>query len=168
MNVRERFANQMNRLCPCDMAQPATRAEVLAALKSFACAVQLSAAERAASPDEYTVRPLLSGPSGWSLVVVVLLPGQQTPPHDHESWGCAVTLHGIERNRCFGGACPDALYPLEERDVPPGDGYIFSEGQVHQTVGADPSGVTISLHVLVRGTHGAEQDCREGDQPGAH
>jgi len=76
-------------------------------------------------------------------------------------------VQGIERNRRFTGHCPDGLTLLDETDAPPGAGYLFQQGEIHQAVGADPAQVTISLHFLVRGLHPERQVCRERDQPGA-
>lgn len=86
-----------------------------------------------------------------------MAPGQATPPHDHESWGCAATLQGRERNRNFSGRCPDQLTLLGEQEAEGGEGYLFEEGQIHQAVGADPNRVTISLHFLIKTRSGADR-----------
>ncbi len=139
------------------------RGEVLDALKALTRGIELSEDERAALPDRYVARLLHADPSGWSLVEVVLPPGHATPPHDHESWGCAATVRGVERNR-FLRMAPHGFEVIEECEFRRGEGYIFNEGEIHSPLGADPEGVTLSLHLLVRGLLGREQQCMEGSE----
>lgn len=163
--ARELFAAQIDQMCRCVNASLPERQRVLAALRIFARQVTLTADERGPVEEGYIARTIYEDPAGWSLAAVVLRPGQRTPPHDHESWGCAATVQGIERNRRFTGRCPDALTLLDENDAPAGEGYLFEQRDIHQAVGADPERVTISLHFLVRGLHPERQVCRESDQP---
>lgn len=99
----------------------------------------------------------------FALAGVVLDIGQATPPHDHESWGAAATVVGIESNRRFRGRCPDALTLVDEQLVPVGGGYLFGAAEIHRAAqyGAAP---TISLHLLVRDdlhTRSTGQRCAE-------
>ena len=69
--------------------------------------------------------------------------------HDHASWGCAVTVQGIERDRRFVPGSTGEPVLSYERDYPAGTGYVFDPTDVHQPVGADPGQVTVALHFLV-------------------
>jgi predicted metal-dependent enzyme (double-stranded beta helix superfamily) len=97
----------------------------------------------------YDRRVLHEDPGRWSLAAIILRPGQQTHPHDHGGWGCAVTLQGVERSRGFVRDAAGELVLSSERDYPPGTGYIFDATEIHQPVGADPRRVTVALHFLV-------------------
>ena len=96
----------------------------------------------------YDRRVLHDDPSGWLLAAIILRPGQQTHSHDHGSWGCAVTVQGVERNRRYVEDAPGNLVLRDEFDYPPGAGYIFDAVEVHQPFGADPQLVTVALHFL--------------------
>lgn len=120
MNSRVRFHDQIHRLFHCEDVPLDTQEQVLAALCELACTIELTEEECKPVPAGYAARLLYSDPAGWSLALVVLQPGQETPPHDHVSWGCAATVQGIERNRWFAGTCPDALHLLGQHEVPPG------------------------------------------------
>lgn len=112
----------------------------------------------------YGVHCLHDDPAGWSIASVVLDAGQATPPHDHESWGAAATVTGVERNVRFAGRCPDRLRPLDTQLSPPGAGYVFAAGDIHQA--SDASGRrTVSVHLLVKGGHHPHQRCREPVPP---
>jgi len=161
MNSRVHFHDRVHQLCNCEDVPLDTREQVLIALRELACTIELTEDECKPVPVGYAARLLYSDPAGWSLALIVLQPGQETPPHDHMSWGCAATVQGIERNRWFAGTCPDALHLLGEHEVPPGQGYLFSEEAIHQAIGADPDRTTLALHFLVRGFHGEIQHCRE-------
>lgn len=108
----------------------------------------------------YGVHCVHDDPAGWSLAAVVMTPGQQTPPHDHDSWGAAVTVMGVESNRRYRGTCPDQLTLFDEQLAPVGGGYLFAAGDIHQAACAAPS-TTVSLHLLVKGGPHAHQRCKE-------
>ncbi len=110
--------------------------------------------------DLYSVHCLHDDPEGWTIATVVLEPGQATPPHDHESWGAAATVTGVERNTRFAGNCPDRLTPLDTQLVPRGAGYLFDAGHIHQASDATAA-VSVSVHLLVQGGPHAHQRCRE-------
>lgn len=161
MNARAHFIDRIQQLCNCEDAPRETQEQVLAALRELASTIELTEDECRPVPEGYAARLLHSDAAGLSLALIVLQPGQETPPHDHASWGCAATVQGIERNRWFTGTCPDALHLLGEHELPPGQGYLFSGEAIHQALGADPESVTLALHFLVRGHHGEIQHCRE-------
>jgi LmbE family N-acetylglucosaminyl deacetylase len=114
-----------------------------------------------ANPERpYGVHCLHDDPAGWTIATVVLDRGGSTPPHDHESWGAAATVVGAERNVRFAGSCPDRLRPLDTQLSSLGSGYVFEAGDIHQA--SDATGrLTVSVHLLVKGTHPAHQHCRE-------
>jgi predicted metal-dependent enzyme (double-stranded beta helix superfamily) len=162
MNARTHFHDRIRQLCHCEDVPLDIQEQVLAALCELARTIELTEEECKSVPEGYAARILDSDQAGWTLELIVLPPGQQTPPHDHVSWGAAATVQGIERNRWFAGTCPDALYLLGEHEVPPRQGYLFSGEAIHQAIGADPDRTTLALHFLVRGFHGEIQHCREG------
>lgn len=112
-------------------------------------------------PSGYARCVLHEDPAGWSLAAIVLRPGQSTPAHDHGGWGGAVTVQGVERDRRFAVGATGVLELVAERDYPPGTGYRFTADDVHQPVGADPDGVTVSLHFLAPTDRGRTQHHHE-------
>jgi predicted metal-dependent enzyme (double-stranded beta helix superfamily) len=124
---------------------------LLEEVKSIARSVDASI--EAGSASGYDRRTLYEDPDHWSLAAIILRPGQQTHPHDHGGWGCAVTIQGIERNRLFVHDASGSLVLSSERDYPPGSGYVFDAADIHQPVGADPQRVTVALHFLVHERH---------------
>jgi predicted metal-dependent enzyme (double-stranded beta helix superfamily) len=148
------FAAQLNSLGDLDAAPPAVRSHILEAIKTVAGRVDL---DRCSAGAAYGRRLLHEDLAGWSLAAISLRPGQATPSHDHGGWGCAVTVQGIERDRRFVDVGGGVLELVSERDYPPGTGYGFGPTDVHQPVGADPSGLTVALHFLVHGRQGSTQ-----------
>jgi predicted metal-dependent enzyme (double-stranded beta helix superfamily) len=130
-----------------------TRLDVLTAMKDLARSIDPAACE--APVDHYGRRVLHDDPAGWSVAAITLRNGQQTEAHDHDGWGAVVTVQGIERDRRY--QLNDSGEPrlIVERDYPPGTGYLFDPADIHQPVGADPSQLTIALHLLVHG-HGEQ------------
>jgi len=149
--VVARFVARVNALGPLSQASPALQARLLAEVKTVARRIDGSAEAGAASG--YDRRVLHDDPASWSLVAISLRPGQQTHPHDHGGWGCAVTVQGVERDRRFVHDASGNLVLSGERDYPPGTGYVFDAADVHQPVGADPRRVTVALHFLVHESH---------------
>lgn len=145
--VVARFVARVNALGPLSQASPALQARLLEEVKTVAQHIDGSAEAGAASG--YDRRVLYEDPDCWSLAAISLRPGQQTHPHDHGGWGCAVTVQGVERNRRFVHDASGNLVLSGERDYPPGTGYVFDAADVHQPVGADPRRVTVALHFLV-------------------
>jgi len=142
-----RFAARVDALGPLSQASLASRARILEEVKVVARRIDGGAEMGVASG--YGRRVLYEDPDRWSLAVIVLRPGQRTELHDHASWGCAVTVQGIERDRRFVPGATDEPVLSYERDYPAGTGYVFDPTDVHQPVGADPRQVTVALHFLV-------------------
>src|SRR5438874_5977540 len=124
-NSLARFVAHINRLPIAAGAAIAMQTDALTSLRAFARHVSLEHTDIAPNASRYIARPLHRDPAGWSLAVVVLTPGQATLPHDHEAWGCATTIRGIERVRRFTAHTRRRLELIEEREVPRGDGYTF-------------------------------------------
>lgn len=108
----------------------------------------------------YGVHCLHDDPGGWTISTIVLENGGSTPPHDHGCWGAAATVRGAERNVTYTGTCPDGLDPSETQIYAPGSGYIFEAGTIHQASDATRQ-LTVSVHLLVQGTHETLQSCPE-------
>jgi predicted metal-dependent enzyme (double-stranded beta helix superfamily) len=147
-----RFVAHINRLPIAAGAAIAVQTETLTTLRAFARHVSLAHTDIAPNAARYIARPLHRDPAGWSLAVVVLTPGQATLPHDHEAWGCATTVQGIEQVRRFTPHSRRTLDLIEEREVLRGEGYTFDRDEIHQVIGADACHPTIALHLLVQGT----------------
>lgn len=114
-----------------------------------------------ADPDRpYAVHCLHDERSAFSLATVVLDAGHATPPHDHQGWGAAATISGVERNVRLAGRCPDLLRPLDAQLVPRGASYLFAVGDIHQASSAGNCR-SASVHLLVVGGDHAHQRCRE-------
>jgi predicted metal-dependent enzyme (double-stranded beta helix superfamily) len=122
-----------------------TRLSVLGSLRAIAGALDLGACT--AFEEPYSRRVLLKRPT-WSLAALTLHHGQKTEAHDHDGWGCVLTVQGIERDRRF-RVSDDGLLLISERDYLPGNGYIFDPVDIHQIAGGDPGQLTIALHFLV-------------------
>jgi 3-mercaptopropionate dioxygenase len=62
----------------------------------------LSAAQLAGDPSGYQTHLVHDEPDGsFSVVVMVWLPGQATPVHDHLSWCCTAVLQGTEYEEVY-------------------------------------------------------------------
>jgi predicted metal-dependent enzyme (double-stranded beta helix superfamily) len=164
----ERLARLMADISEYSNAPLQIRQRVLQEVAVVARHVDLSRA--GATPDRYGRRVLREESSGWSLAAVTLRYGQATEAHDHNGWGCAVTVQGIERDRRFvidGGE----LVPIDERDYHAGEGYLFEMSDIHQPVGADPDRDTVALHFLYldHGIGAVHQQLHEGSaDPDGH
>jgi predicted metal-dependent enzyme (double-stranded beta helix superfamily) len=146
-----RFTARVNALGPLSHASSALQARLLEEVKTVARHIDGSGEAGVASG--YDRRVLYEDSDRWSLAAIILRPGQQTHPHDHGGWGCAVTVQGVERNRWFVHDASGNLVLSSERDYPPGTGYVFDAADIHQPVGADPRRVTVALHFLVHESH---------------
>jgi predicted metal-dependent enzyme (double-stranded beta helix superfamily) len=158
------FAARLNSMGDLDEAPPAVRSHILDTIKAVAGRVDL---ERCSAGAAYGRRLLHEDLAGWSLAAISLRPGQATPSHDHGGWGCAVTVQGIERDRRFVdvGGGGGVLELVSECDYPPGTGYSFGPTDIHQPVGADPSGLTVALHFLV---HGRQESTQHHAETNSH
>jgi len=142
-----RFAAWVDALGSLSQASLATRARLLEEVKMVAR--HINAGTELGMASGYGRRVLYENPGRWSLAAISLRPGQRTEMHDHASWGCAVTVQGIERDRRFVADASGNLVLSGERNYPRGTGYVFDTTDVHQPVGADPRQVTVALHFLV-------------------
>jgi predicted metal-dependent enzyme (double-stranded beta helix superfamily) len=140
------------------VASMETRLSVLGALQAIAGALDLRACK--APTDRYGRRVLLER-TNWSLAAITLRAGQETEAHDHDGWGCVVTVQGVERDRRY-RASDHGLVLISERDYLPGSGYIFDPVDIHQPGGGDPDRLTVALHFLV---HDAGARQRHHEQP---
>jgi predicted metal-dependent enzyme (double-stranded beta helix superfamily) len=146
-----RFADTVDSLGPLCHASHADRMRLLEEVQTVA--QHFDGSNETGCDSGFDRRVLSENPGRWSLAAIILRPGQQTHPHDHGGWGCAVTVQGVERNRRFvPDTCGD-LVLVGERDYPPGTGYVFDAAEIHQPVGADPQWVTVALHFLVHEGH---------------
>jgi predicted metal-dependent enzyme (double-stranded beta helix superfamily) len=141
------FAAWVNALGSISQASPLLQARMLKEVKTIAD--RLDARREKGLAYGYERRVLIEDPDRWSLAAIILRPGQQTQPHNHGGWGCAVTIQGIERDRRFIQDDSGDLVLASEFEYPAGTGYIFDALDVHQPVGADPRQVTVALHFLV-------------------
>jgi len=146
--VVARFVCRISLLGPLAQASREVQARVLEEVKTVARRLDVSA--EAGVQSGYGRRVLCEEPGRWSLALISLRPGQQTELHDHSSWGCAVTVQGIERDRRFVHDSSGNLVLDGQHDYPRGAGYLFDPVDVHQPLGADPRHVTVALHFLVQ------------------
>lgn len=145
-----RFAARVNALGPLDPTPPEFQEYLLADVRRVARRLDVSAETGASSGC--TRRVLYEDPGRWSLAAIILRPGQQTQPHNHGGWGCAVTVQGVECDRRFIRDATGNLVLHSERDYPPGTGYVFDALDIHQPLGVDSQEVTVALHFLVHGS----------------
>ena len=157
----DRFARLIADISEYSNAPLETRQRVLQAVAVVARHLDLSLA--GSTGDRYGRRVLREESSGWSLAAVTLRYGQATEAHDHNGWGGAVTVQGIERDQRF--VLEDGeLVPIGERDYHVGEGYLFDLADIHQPVGADPDRETVALHFMFldHGIGGVHQHLHEG------
>lgn len=109
----------------------------------------LTAAERAGDPDGYRTHLLHTEPDGsFSVVGLVWRPGQETPIHDHVTWGAMGVLQGVEFEELFAlrddGAVLEQVGTSENHA---GDIVNFTPpGDIHR-VRNQGDGPAVSLHV---------------------
>jgi predicted metal-dependent enzyme (double-stranded beta helix superfamily) len=96
-------------------------------------------------------RHLIYGdPQGrFGIVSIVLMPGQSTPIHNHNTWGVIGVVSGREREVRYRRSETDELIELETRFNHPGDtAVVIPPRDVHRIEGACPQGrPTVSIHV---------------------
>ncbi len=100
-------------------------------------------------PDTYRQYLLHCDPlERFSVVSFVWGPGQQTPIHDHHTWGVLGLLRGGERDQEF-EITGDAAVAGEETHLHPGDISVVSPtiGDVHQVTNGFDDQVSVSIHV---------------------
>jgi predicted metal-dependent enzyme (double-stranded beta helix superfamily) len=153
--VVARFVARVNALGPLSPASPALQARLLEEVKVVAR--HIDGSREAGLASGYDRRVLYEDPGHCSLAAIILRPGQETHPHDHDGWGCAATVQGLERDRRFVHDQSGRLVLSGERDYPPGTGYMFDPVDIHQPFAADPRRVTVALHFLADGSHAEVQ-----------
>lgn len=103
------------------------------------------------SAESCYARHLIHGdPQGrFGIVTIVLMPGQSTPIHDHNTWGVIGVVCGREREVRYRRSETDELIELETRFNHPGDtAVVIPPRDVHRIEGACPEGrPTVSIHV---------------------
>lgn len=100
-------------------------------------------------PDYYQQYLLFCDPlARFSIVSFVWGPGQQTPIHDHGTWGLIGMLRGAEISRSF-ALTDGALIAGDEDRLDPGDvaTLLPEAGDIHQVRNAHDDAVSISIHI---------------------
>ncbi|HEX9040820.1 MAG TPA: cysteine dioxygenase family protein [Trebonia sp.] len=107
----------------------------------------LSAAQLAGDPSGYQTHLVHDEPDGsFSVVVMVWLPGQATPVHDHLSWCCTAVLRGTEYEEVY-AVRGDHLEVIARNANPAGTVSGFAPpGDVHLVRNIGDT-VAVSLHV---------------------
>ncbi|MGH3263258.1 MAG: cysteine dioxygenase [Trebonia sp.] len=114
----------------------------------------LSARQLAGDPDGYQTHLVHAEPDGsFSIAVMVWLPGQQTPVHDHVAWCVSAVLRGTEYEEIFrlvpGDGVGDRGYleSLVRNANPAGTIAGFAPpGDIHQVTNIGDT-VAVSMHV---------------------
>src|ERR1700722_15355463 len=110
----------------------------------------LSAAKLAGDPGGYQTHLVHAEPDGsFSIVVMVWLPGQQTPVHDHLTWCVTAVLQGTEYEEVYrlisGGEA--RLQTVARNANPVGTVSGFAPpGDIHQVTNIGDE-VAVSMHV---------------------
>jgi 3-mercaptopropionate dioxygenase len=107
----------------------------------------LPARELAGDPSGYQTHLVHAEPDGsFSIVVMVWLPGQQTPIHDHLTWCCTAVLQGTEYEEVY-ALRGDHLEVVGRNANPLGTVSGFAPpGDVHRVTNIGDS-VAVSMHV---------------------
>jgi predicted metal-dependent enzyme (double-stranded beta helix superfamily) len=107
----------------------------------------LNTAQLAGDPSGYQTHLVHDEPDGsFSIVVMVWLPGQETPVHDHLSWCCTAVLQGTEYEEVY-AVRGDHLEVVARNANPAGTVVGFAPpGDVHLVRNIGGS-VAVSMHV---------------------
>jgi 3-mercaptopropionate dioxygenase len=107
----------------------------------------LTARQLAGDPSDYQTHLVHAEPDGsFSIVVMVWLPGQRTPVHDHVTWCCTAVLAGIEYEEIYAHR-GDHLEVVARNANPTGTVSGFAPpGDIHQVVNAGHV-TAVSMHV---------------------
>lgn len=101
----------------------------------------------------YARHIIYGDPQGrFSIVSIVLMPGQSTPIHNHNTWGVIGVVSGREREVRYRRSDSNELLELETRFNHSGDtAIVIPPRDVHRIEGACPEGrPTVSIHVYGR------------------
>ena len=96
---------------------------------------------------------LQSDPDGLTLMLARFSPAEETPIHDHGSWGVACVVSGRDRYRGWGrlddGSRPDRaeVRVIEERELGPGDfvTWLDPPRDIHSQQGVDEPALELVL-----------------------
>ena len=107
----------------------------------------LSPGQLAGDPGGYQTHLVHAEPDGsFSIVVMVWLPGQQTPIHDHLTWCCTAVLQGTEYEEVY-ALRGDHLEVVKRNANPVGSVSGFAPpGDIHRVTNIGDS-VAVSMHV---------------------
>jgi hypothetical protein len=107
----------------------------------------LSPGQLAGDPGGYQTHLVHAEPDGsFSVVVMVWLPGQRTPVHDHLTWCVTAVLQGTEYEEVFAHR-GDHLEPVARNANPAGTVSGFAPpGDIHQVTNIGDA-VAVSMHV---------------------
>jgi 3-mercaptopropionate dioxygenase len=107
----------------------------------------LTAEQLAGDPSGYQTYLVHAEPDGsFSIVVMVWLPGQRTPVHDHVTWCCTAVLAGTEYEEVYAHR-GDHLEVVARNASPAGTVSGFAPpGDIHQVTNAGDV-TAISMHV---------------------
>jgi len=100
-------------------------------------------------PEHYQQYLLYADPKArFSVVSFVWGPGQQTPIHDHCTWGVVGQLHGIEVSTNYARAADGSLTVTGVHTLRPGEviGFSPEQGDIHQVRNGSET-VSISIHI---------------------
>jgi predicted metal-dependent enzyme (double-stranded beta helix superfamily) len=100
-------------------------------------------------PDHYQQYLLYADPrQRFSVVSFVWGPGQETPVHDHCTWGVVGQLQGNEVSTNYARAADGALRVTGVHTLGPGEVIAFSpeQGDIHQVRNGSDK-VSISIHI---------------------
>lgn len=107
----------------------------------------LTAEQLAGDPDGYQTHLLYVEPDGsFSVTVMVWLPGQETPVHDHLTWCVTAVMQGTEHEEIY-APDGDGLRLVARKENPAGEVSAFAPpGDIHlvRNAGRD---VAVSMHV---------------------
>jgi 3-mercaptopropionate dioxygenase len=114
----------------------------------------LSPAQLAGDPSGYQTHLVHAEPDGsFSIVLMVWLPGQRTPVHDHVAWCVSAVLQGTESEEVFRlvpggpGGLGDHLHSVARNANPVGTVSGFAPpGDIHQVTNIGDR-VAVSMHV---------------------
>lgn len=107
----------------------------------------LTAAQLAGDPSGYQSHLVHAEPDGsFSVVIMVWLPGQRTPVHDHVTWCCTAVLVGTEYEEVYAHR-GDHLEVVARNANPTGTVSGFAPpGDIHQVTNTG-NGTAVSMHV---------------------
>jgi 3-mercaptopropionate dioxygenase len=107
----------------------------------------LTAEQLRGDPTGYQTHLVHAEPDGsFSIAMMVWLPGQQTPVHDHVTWCVTAVIKGTEYEEIFAWR-DGSLEVVERRQNAPGTVSGFAPpGDIHR-VRNSGSGVAVSMHV---------------------